>query len=431
MDNRLEASITEIRNRVGQKNVLTLVSGGVDSAVTTALLLKALPASQVRALHIDTGMMRLEESEAVCQALKHLGLEHLQHLQAEADFLNASTELEDGSVIGPLSQTQNPEHKRRIIGDMFLKLTQQAITHANLDLTETFIAQGTLRPDLIESGNSEVSQTAQTIKTHHNDVPLIQEQRKKGLIIETNRDWHKDEVREIGRKIGLPEALVSRQPFPGPGLGIRVLCANQLFWPEGLDELKTQLQQLLQDINLAHCILPIQSVGVQGDARSYKAPVVLFPRANNLPNSDVLHELAQQIPNQCHAINRVLISLLPAKPDVPDITETYLEQTVLNLLRQIDAMVLASLNTLPAFKQIAQAFAVLLPVHFSKPGQRSIVIRAVVTNDFMTARPALLEKELPLTHLKKLAEEITVNYPEIDAVFYDLTPKPPATVEWE
>src|SRR5262249_25557371 len=147
---------------------------------------------------------------------------------AESDFLNASTEM-DGKTVGPLCETTDPEAKRRIIGDVFFRLVNQAMADVEerdgIDLSEAFIAQGTLRPDLIESGNRGVSTKAHKIKTHHNDVPVIQEHREKGLIIEPNRDWHKDEVREVGRMLGLPDELVMRQPFPGPGLGIRVLCA--------------------------------------------------------------------------------------------------------------------------------------------------------------------------------------------------------------
>lgn len=431
LPHRLDDLVAEIQTQVGARSVVTLVSGGVDSAVTTALLLKALPHEQVFAIHVDTGLMRHQESEQVCQALEHLGLVHLTHLKAESDFLNATTDI-DGVTVGPLCQTVDPEHKRRIIGDVFFRLTQQTMASLNLDMDHTLIAQGTLRPDLIESGSVTVSQTAHKIKTHHNDVPLIQAQREKGLIIEPNRDFHKDEVRQLGLMLGLPKSVVYRQPFPGPGLGIRVLCATAPYPLEDALTTQAQVDQLCAPCGLQGTVLPVRSVGVQGDFRSYRHLVALSgPYLQTDIDRMVL--LAQQLPNQCRALNRVALVLNPAHTmpnTINTVTPTTLTRPVLDLLRAIDHLVIQTMADAEALTPISQLLTVLVPVDSQNQGRHSIAIRGVMTSDYMTARPARPGHELPWRALTKLDEQIRAQFP-IDMVMVDLTGKPPATVEWE
>lgn len=434
LGDRLEESLEAIRQQVGDKNVFVLVSGGVDSSVTAALLVKALKPEQVFAVHIDSGMMRHQESDLVCEALKAIGLKHMERVDAEETFLNATTEI-DGKTVGPLSKVHDPEAKRRIIGDVFYHLVTDAIRRSGLNLDETFIAQGTLRPDLIESGNRDISSQAHTIKTHHNDVPLIQEQRKKGLIIEPNRDWHKDEVRKVGRMLGLPEELVMRHPFPGPGLAIRVICAEQPYLTDDYYETNRQLKTLAQEANMEAVLLPVQSVGVQGDSRSYRYVAALKGDLTRLSWSDI-RSLAQKIPNRLHAINRVAL-LLNDKP-LPDavhqITPTLLNPVSLEKLRVLDHIVTEGFRNEGLHDRISQLFTVLIPVDTAKeadrPPKHSAVIRAVVTSDYMTARPASLLEEIPLAFIRNLAEELS-SQPNVDLVLYDITSKPPATVEWE
>ena len=126
-----------------------------------------------------------------------------------------------------LEETVQPEEKRKIIGDTFMVVTQQLCEQKGLKAEDVFLAQGTLRPDLIESASALVSTNAECIKTHHNDTQLVRRLRDEGRILEPLRDYHKDEVRELGVALGLPSHLVWRQPFPGPGLAIRVLCAEE------------------------------------------------------------------------------------------------------------------------------------------------------------------------------------------------------------
>lgn len=436
LDNRLNAAIAEIQQQVGDKKVFVLVSGGVDSSVTAALLVKALAPDQVYAVHIDSGMMRQDESDLVCEALKAIGLKHMQRINAEEIFLNATTDL-DGTLIGPLSQTCEPEHKRRIIGDVFYHLITQAIEQAGLDLNETFIAQGTLRPDLIESGNVDISAGAHTIKTHHNDVPLIQAQRKKGLIIEPNRDWHKDEVRQVGRMLGLPDALVMRHPFPGPGLAIRVLCAEQPYLTEQYACLNAELQDLAEADGFKAVLLPVRSVGVQGDARSYSYVAAIQGPWRQPEDWTRVRRLAQLIPNRLHHVNRVALLLNDERPvpaQLQRITPTHLTPVTLEKLRVLDHMVTDAFQQARLYERISQLFTVMLPVDTVQaadaPPKHSYVIRAVVTSDYMTARPAALGDDIPVAFLRSLVDDLA-GQPNVDWILYDVTSKPPATVEWE
>ncbi len=434
LSHRLEDTLANIQDTVGDQNVFVLVSGGVDSSVTAALLVKALKPEQVFAVHIDSGMMRANESDLVCEALKAIGLRHLERIDAESIFLNATTDI-DGQTVGPLNQITDPEAKRRIIGDVFYHLISDAIRKSGLDLDKTFIAQGTLRPDLIESGNREVSSQAHTIKTHHNDVPLIQEQRKKGLIIEPNRDWHKDEVRKVGRMLGLPEELVMRHPFPGPGLGIRVLCAQTPYLTEDYACVNAELQELAEADGFEAVLVPVQSVGVQGDSRSYRYLAAIKGNLQQLNWSQV-RAVAQKIPNRIHAINRVALLLneksLPKQ--LKAITPTLLSPVSLEKLRVLDQLVTDGFRAEGIHDQISQLFTVLLPVdsdpQVERPLRHSAVIRAVVTSDYMTARPAALGSEIPMEFIRNLAEELS-GQPNVDWALYDITSKPPATVEWE
>jgi GMP synthase (glutamine-hydrolysing) len=438
LEDRLETMLTELRQQVGNHPVFVLVSGGVDSSVVAAALTKALKPEQVFAVHMNTGLMRQGESDLVCDALKAIGLRHLKRLDAQAFFLDFCTEDDAGKRIGPLKQATDPEEKRRLIGDAFFRLIdaemKQTLEEAGIDASTVYLAQGTLRPDLIESGNRDVSATAHKIKTHHNDVPLIQQQRQKGLIVEPNRDLHKDEVRRVGRMLGLPEALVIRQPFPGPGLGVRVICANKPYGLEQYDAIQQQVHAIAEEFHVKACLLPIRTVGVQGDGRSYSFVAALEAvEWDSVPAMEHLRHVGQEITNRVKAINRVAINLsseCPLPHELKTITPTTLQPDVIQQLQGWDDTVTTHMQNHAHFDAISQLLAVSLPVDGQNKGRRSVAIRGVVTSDFMTARPALIGKELPegcLTHLSSVLKQDAA----LAHVFYDITSKPPATVEWE
>lgn len=422
LEDRIESSVRMIREQVGDNDVLVLVSGGVDSAVTAALLLKALGPDRVYAIHIDHGLMRLNESDKICKKLTELGLKHLIRENAHDLFFDTPVEL-DGKMVGPLTTLTDPEEKRQLIGSQFITAMKRAADRLDVDFDKAYWAQGTLRPDLIESGNPDVSQTAQKIKTHHNDVDIVRRARDAGRVVETNKDWHKDEVRKVARMLGLGEEIAARQPFPGPGLGVRVQCQTRY------DEIpaaeQAALDAVLADTPYKGKILPLLSVGVQGDARSFRNLAVLWGQGLDADGA-LLSEIARKVTNAVHSVNRVAYVL--NKTDVADIRcfpMTISDENV-ELLRQVDAPVTAALS----IKPVSQCFVVLLPLGDKK--KYSVALRAFVTNDFMTGRAAQLGGELPRDTLRALIAAIEAAHGDaIEYILYDITDKPPATCEWQ
>ncbi|KAA0193115.1 hypothetical protein HAZT_HAZT004605 [Hyalella azteca] len=472
IESREAECIRYIKETVANRKVLMLVSGGVDSTVCAALLHKALSPEQVIAVHINNGFMRKNESLQVEQSLKKLGLK-LEVINAWNEFRDATTTInsingERAHLTNYLCCTANPEEKRKIIGDTYIRVANDLIQLLNLDPNEVLLGQGTLRPDLIESASSLVTTNACTIKTHHNDTDLVRSLRSQGRVVEPLKDFHKDEVRQIGKDLGLSSEFVDRHPFPGPGLAIRILCADSPFVDR--DHVETQVilkvltdfaasvekkhallprieastteseRQDLRKIsmqNLQATLLPIRSVGVQGDSRSYSYVVGLSMNAE--PIWDSLLTLARLIPKVCHNVNRVCYIFGGCvKELVQEITPTFLTPNVVDTIRQADYLATQVLSEMGCMDKVSQMPVVLLPVHFDRDPhacrsgscQRSVVLRPFITQDFMTGRPAIPTKHLPITVINKMVAEI-LSVPGISRVLYDLTSKPPGTTEWE
>jgi GMP synthase (glutamine-hydrolysing) len=308
--------VAEIQAQVGDRPVVSLVSGGVDSTVATALLLKALPAEQVYAVHIDSGLMRRSESQQVMGSLEALGLRHLRLIEAEGEFLAA------------LAGKTDPEEKRHAIGDTFIAVQERELASLGLP-ADSFLCQGTLYTDLIESGHGPAG-TAATIKTHHNvGTPQIKAKREAGLVVEPNKGIFKDEVRELGERLGLGHDLVHRHPFPGPGLGIRVLgevTREKLDILRAVDEIfvaELHARNLYASIWQAFAVLTdARSVGVMGDFRTYERVVALRAVMSlDGMTADVypfpwehLTAIARRITNEVRGVNRVVYDVTSKPP---------------------------------------------------------------------------------------------------------------------
>jgi GMP synthase (glutamine-hydrolysing) len=315
-NNIIEDSIQSVREKVGSDDVILGLSGGVDSSVVAALLHKAI-GTQLTCVFVDTGLLRLNEGDQVMAIFaQHLGVKVIR-VDAEARYLDA------------LSGINDPEQKRKIIGNLFIEIfDEQAAKLSNAK----WLAQGTIYPDVIESAGAK-SGKAHLIKSHHNVGGLPENMTLK--LVEPLRELFKDEVRKLGVELGLPADMVYRHPFPGPGLGVRIL-------------------------------------------------------------GEVKKEFA-------------------------------------DLLRQADAIFIEELYRHDLYDKVSQAFAVFLPVKsvgVMGDGRRYdyvIAIRAVETIDFMTARWA----HLPYDFLDLISRRIINEVSGISRVTYDISGKPPATIEWE
>jgi GMP synthase (glutamine-hydrolysing) len=407
-------AIKYLKKSIGPKQVLVLVSGGVDSTVCAALLAKAINPKKIHAIHVDNGFMRLNESKLVIKSLKKVGI--------DVKLYDASQEFRNN-----IGKTISPEIKRQIIGDTFMRVAETAIKNLKLNPKDVILAQGTLRPDLIESASKLASTNANTIKTHHNDTALVRKLRDKDMIVEPLKEFHKDEVRELGLKLGLPKKLVWRQPFPGPGLSIRIIAADKPYITPDFKIINQQLKKFNTADNSV-TLLPIQTVGVQGDHRTYS----YLAGISGKRNWKKLFKLAREIPKKIHQINRVVYIFGDkiTKP-ITDIITTFLEKETIEKLQIADHVVNQILQKNNLIKKLSQVPVILFPVNFGKKNHHSIAIRTFITNDFMTGVPARPGIEIPTKVLNQMVRDIKKQTPNIARVVYDLTSKPPGTTEWE
>jgi len=425
LEDRHQAALKEIRDTVADRDVLLFVSGGVDSTITALLMAEANLTGTVHAIHVDHGMMRHNESEIVEIALKGAGID-LDVVRDPDFFMNASTDIR-GKKSKALKDTTDPEEKRAIIGDAFIQLRNREIDRLGLDPDSTVLAMGTLRPDLIESASELASGNAKVIKTHHNDTPLVRELRKRNQVIEPLKELHKDEVRELGTKLGAPDELVWRHPFPGPGLGIRLLCAQTAFMNDDFSDVAKLLAKHATD-SINTTLLPVRTVGVQGDDRTLSYLAALSGKED----WPTLQKIARAIPKSVHGVNRIVYVFGDALTETSQdkVTETYPSKEAFDQLRVADNAAMKVLQKRGLNKAVAQMPIVSFPVHFGEEGSRSIGIRTMITNDFMTGDIALPGRDLPIEVIHEMVKEIQKD-PSVARVVYDLTSKPPGTTEWE
>ena len=410
MERYTEETIERLQEQAQGRNVFLFVSGGVDSSVAFLLLNRALGAERVLGLHIDNGFMREGETAMVERLMKGAGLHNLEVVDASAEFLAATEGIAD------------PEEKRQRIGEEFIRVRDRALAALALDPDEWLLGQGTLYTDTIESGGTE---NAAVIKTHHNRVGVIDQLLAEGKVVEPLDQLYKDEARTLGETLGLPHHLVWRHPFPGPGLAVRALCSDG---PDAEDadsglELETvaEAQKVAATFGLALDVLPLRSVGVQGDSRTYAHPAVVTGQRE----WKTLEALSTELTNNFPSINRVIYLLGPTPRPQQNLKAGYLTRDRLDLLRRADAISMEALERHGLMEEVTQMPTVLLPLS-SDGVQESVVLRPIATSDFMTARFC----PLPQAFLDDVCERLLA-LAGIEAVFYDITHKPPGTVEWE
>lgn len=316
-EDQIEEIIDDIRKRVGDRQVLSLISGGVDSTVSTILCVKALGAEKVHGLHVDSGLMREGESAEVVDQLTQAGLKNLH-------VINAS-----GTFFGAIKGVTDPEKKRKLIGQTFIDVMQQRVEEMGLTDDTTLVCQGTLYTDLIESGQG-CGKHAAVIKSHHNvDIPFLKEKRARGLIVEPNAELFKDEVRLLGQRLGIDQDLLGRHPFPGPGLGIRILgevTKEKVSTLQKADAIFTEeihKAGLYDEIWQALAVLlPVEAVGVMGDERTVGNAVALRAvtstdgmTADVYPFPiDLLTQISTRIVNEVPGVNRVVYDTTSKPP---------------------------------------------------------------------------------------------------------------------
>ncbi|MCB0974697.1 MAG: glutamine-hydrolyzing GMP synthase [Actinobacteria bacterium] len=303
----IESSVAAIRDQVGDATVLCGLSGGVDSSVAAALVHKAI-GDQLTCVFVDTGLLRQGEAAQVIDTFEeHQGI-RLIHVDASKRFFDA------------LAGVTEPEQKRKAIGELFIRVFEDA-AH-DVDDAE-FLVQGTLYPDVIESGGGD----AATIKSHHNVGGLPEDM--KFSLVEPLRSLFKDEVRQLGLELDLPEEIVWRQPFPGPGLGVRIIGEVTPDKVEILREadaiVRSELKRagLERDIWQSFAVLPdIRSVGVMGDERTYAYPIIVRAVTSEdamtadwarIPH-DVLASISRRVINEVEGVNRVAYDITSKPP---------------------------------------------------------------------------------------------------------------------
>ena len=307
MTSIIEQAVQSVRARVGDEKVICGLSGGVDSAVAAALVHKAV-GDQLTCVFVDTGLLRMDEAEQVEDAFRRQFKVDLVHVKAADRFLER------------LAGVTDPERKRRIIGEMFIRVFEQAALELE---SPRFLVQGTLYPDIIESGTREAAR----IKSHHNVGGLPEDLQFE--LVEPLRNLFKDEVRQVGEELGLPQEIVWRQPFPGPGLAVRIVGEVTA---ERLDILRRADAIVVEEVKRAglyrrlwqsFAVLPaVRTVGVMGDERTYAYPVVIRAVTSDdamtadwarLPH-DLLERISSRLINEVPGVNRVALDITSKPP---------------------------------------------------------------------------------------------------------------------
>lgn len=402
---RISLLIREIRAQVGNRNIFFMMSGGVDSTVAFLLCVQALGKERVLGFYVDTGFMRKRDG---------FDIDRLA-----TDGLNIRCMESSELFFGKLAGCIDPERKRRIIGRTFIDVANAALESYGLGPDQWLLGQGTIYPDTIESGDTTNSAR---IKTHHNRVGLIKKLLREGKIVEPLKDFYKDEVREVGRRIAAEMSVgpqfVEKQPFPGPGLAIRCLATR-----DGGAVLEDTMVSAVA-ARLSSGILMLRSVGVRGDERSYAQVAVLGGDASR----EILEDVSTAITNNIAHINRVtyLLSEREFRGEEWQIRKCFVTRDRIERLRAVDDHVMGFIAKSGLASILWQFPVIVIPLAKRGSSGDTVVLRPVESVDGMTAQFSRVNIDV----WRGLAREL-MRYEGVEAVMLDVTNKPPATIEWE
>jgi GMP synthase (glutamine-hydrolysing) len=396
--------INEIREKVKNRKLVLLLSGGVDSLVALELCIQAIGNENVYSIHIDTGFMRLNESKEILEHFDELGFKNIKIIEAEEQYLKE------------LNSIVDPEQKRIIIGKLFVDIANDELSKLDQN-TDWMLVQGTIYPDTIESGSTD---KAAKIKTHHNRVYEIEKLIAEGKIIEPIKELYKDEVRRLGEELGLPYKLVHRHPFPGPGLAIRVICSDKTELQIDYTKEENFMNVILSEFDMQGKILPIKSVGVQGDFRTYHHPAVVWFKEDASKSWKIINECSSKVINKLKTVNRLIFSMKPAGN--LQLEKLFLEKQNLDELMKVDAILRKRTDDIT---DIWQMPVVQLPLRNTND-RLCYVMRPVCSQDAMSASVY----EMDFDYLKEIISEVQ-KIENVGNIFYDITTKPPGTIEWE
>ena len=413
-------------------------SGGVDSTALTTLAAHEMGPERLRVFNIDHGAMRrvngVDESDLVMEMLRGI-VPHAERFDLAKEFLNTAVALKISHETGEpavltMRDVLHAEDKRAVFKGIYGPFFQKIRAESGDDF---MIGQGTLYTDIAESGKGGKTNK---IKSHHN-VGVF----KDGDEVLPFSSFFKDQVRAIARELGVPEEFVMRQPFPGPGLFLRIICADRPYLPSDAEFLMSQVQLIGEnDKGLGYGLLPVRTVGQQGDERTYENShaISLSFDDGRMPDAkdwELITEYAQSIPQGeglTGRINRTIF--LPGEPIagiVDDVTPTRIGEDTLELAKEADDLALSIFRRHGLEHDIAQSLVAILPTPLGEDGKRTAVFRGFMTKTWTDGRAAIPGRDFPLEIFSEELVPALSSLEGVGRVGIDITGKPPGTTEFE